>query len=400
MSTIMFRDPGSDALQDLSFWPQGATLGTGTRSSVVDPDDATRRALKMVSAALNDRAYICTADGVCADAGAGISFRVRMSSVAPSTRTLISFIEAAGDGSLITGLAIDTNGQFTLVGRNTGTGFGRNGTATPAANTWVQIDMALVITSGTSFTVKLWVNNILDATLTNADGTLSVTGASDFCLGLSGGPSSNYDITGVSVLTCWYKDVVVDNRTDLTNPGNRSVVAQRAFANGATNGFATQIGSGGSGYGSGHAPQVNEQTSALTNGWSQVGSGSAVTEEYNIEGLAAGVVDLTGQTILDVAGGLYASSNSSETAQIIVNGTQTAITLTATPTLFVQQSATPTVYPAGTGTDIGIVTATTLTTVQLYEAFVLVVYAPPGPDPGMAAFLPPAKRIGDRNIMY
>ena len=33
-------------------------------------------------------------------------------------------------------------------------------------------------------------------------------------------------------------------------------------------------------------------------------------------------------------------------------------------------------YPAGTGTDIGIVTATTATTVSLYEAGIMVAYIP------------------------
>ncbi|WP_323162301.1 hypothetical protein, partial [Pseudomonas fluorescens] len=80
----------------------------------------------------------------------------------------------------------------------------------------------------------------------------------------------------------------VDDSSALTDPGNIWVAAKRPNANGTTNGFTTQIGSGGSGYGSGHSPQVNERALSTTNGWSMVGAGAAVTEEYNIESKSTG----------------------------------------------------------------------------------------------------------------
>ncbi len=69
----------------------------------------------------------------------------------------------------------------------------------------------------------------------------------------------------------YFDDIYVDNGSDLSDPGNVHVTAKRPGSNGLSNGFATQIGSGGSGFGSGHAPQVNERPLSNTNGWSSVG---------------------------------------------------------------------------------------------------------------------------------
>src|SRR6185436_9856514 len=124
-------------------------------------------------------------------------------------------------------------------------------------------------------------------------------------------------------------DHYVDSSASLTDTGNIWVTAKRPNANGTTNGFTTQIGSGGSGYGTGHSPQVNERVLSTTNGWSMVGAGSAVTEEYNIESAAAGDIDISSANYVDVMGWVYASSLVNETASIIVNGVSSNISLTS-----------------------------------------------------------------------
>jgi hypothetical protein len=177
----------------------------------------------------------------------------------------------------------------------------------------------------------------------------------------------------------WIDDVFVDDGSDHADPGTTNVNSlrvtnKRPFANGTTNGFTTQIGSGGSGYGSGHAPQVNEQPLSVTNGWAMIGAGSAVTEEYTIEGGTVGDFSLAGYRIVDYMGWVYAKSLASETAQIKVGGSASNISLTSTNTLFTKPSGSQ-VYPSG-GTDIGVVTATDLTTVSLYEAGVLLALEP------------------------
>lgn len=147
------------------------------------------------------------------------------------------------------------------------------------------------------------------------------------------------------------------------------------FLIGTTNGFTTQIGAGGSGYGSGHSPQVNERALSTTNGWSMVGAGSAVTEEYNIENIATGDTNLTGATIVDWLGWASMSSLVGETVQMVVGGANFAQAITSTATLYTKMKGSTT-YPVGTGTDIGITTDTSLTTVSLYECGIIVAYIP------------------------
>ena len=141
-------------------------------------------------------------------------------------------------------------------------------------------------------------------------------------------------------------DLYVDSGTTLDDPGDIRVAAKRPVANGAVNQFTTQIGSGGSGYGSGHAPQVNERPLNTANGWS-ISTTTKATEDYNVEGRAAGDVDLSGATIVDYMGWINAteaSTSNSPVTHIIVNGTATAKTLTTSYAMYTQ-FARSSIYP-------------------------------------------------------
>ncbi len=105
-----------------------------------------------------------------------------------------------------------------------------------------------------------------------------------------------------------------------------------------------------------------------------VGAGSAITEEYTVEGASVGDQDLTGATIAEVVGWIDAKALASETGSMVVNGSSFNVALTSTETAFYQPSATTT-YPSG-GTAIGLITTTALTTVSLYECGVSIVYTP------------------------
>ncbi len=169
----------------------------------------------------------------------------------------------------------------------------------------------------------------------------------------------------------------VDSGSNLKDPGNIWVTAKRPNANGTANNFSTQVGSGGSGYGTGHSPQVNERPLSTTNGWSVVGAGSAVTEEYNVENTAAGDIDISNPniSIIDVAGWVNASSLVGETTNIILNGSSLSQAITSTNTTYTKFAGSP-IYPLGAGADIGIQTDTSLTTVTLNELGVMVAYIP------------------------
>ncbi len=154
---------------------------------------------------------------------------------------------------------------------------------------------------------------------------------------------------------------------------NIRVTAKRPFANGTLNQFTTQIGAGGSGYGSGHAPQVNERALSVTNGWSIVGAGSQV-EDYNIEGIAIGDVDISSAVIIDQIGWGYLSSTLGDTITISVNGfTAATASTTSTQTMFFGATG-QVAYPPGGGSDLEYRCGPTVTTVNLYEGGVIIAY--------------------------
>lgn len=367
-----FLEPGSDATQDLTFFPNQFLGAATTAASATDQAHTGTRSIKY-TATVGSVIFLATSDGIVADAGGAVSFWYRIGTL-PAVRTC-GFVGMyqTGFGDVPLHLALTPAGTVRLYTQSTAIGVA--GTTVLSANTWNRISFAFVITSGTNWTAKVWINGVLELTRTNADATLAITGVSE--LGLE------YDTmsAGNDTITWWYDDIYVDNRTDLTDPGDIRVTAKRPFANGTTNGFTSQIGAGGSGYGSGHAPQVNEQPLSQTNGWSMIGAGSAVTEEYNVEGISVGDVDIRRAPIVDWMGWVFAKSLVSETGKILVNNVQSNISLTSTATLFMAPAGS-TSYPPGSGTDIGIVTDTSLTTVSLYECGVLIAFNPPQPFSG------------------
>lgn len=364
-----FLDAGTDQTQDtLTFYPNQFFGGTGSASSATDQVHTGTRSLKLICTDASSPCYVATADGACADAGTRTSAYIRLSGLPAATDTAILGVAQAGFGSTPIAIAVTSGGKLRLYQNDDATAVGAAGATTVSAGTWFRLAWCWVITTTTNWSCKVYINGVLEFTRTNADATLVLTGTSQFM------PTVDHCGGGTrEALTVWYDDLYVDNSSALTDPGNILVTAKRPFANGTTNGFTTQIGAGGSGYGSGHAPQVNEQPLSQTNGWAMIGAGSAVTEEYNVEGLTVGDVNLTGASIVDWMGWVFAKALTSETGNIVVGSTQTNIALTSTPTLFLTAKGSTT-YPAGTGTDIGIITATTVTTVSLYECGVIVAY--------------------------
>lgn len=354
MAATVFMFDGTDATQDLSaFVP--VTTGTGVVSSATDQSFTGPRSLKLFTGSSAGNAQF-NKSGILSDAGTRISVRMRFD-VLPSPNSLILRLNTPQSQA---SLVLNSSGVLTL------TPFGLsgvNGTAVLSVNTWHRIAVSYVISSTTVWRYKVYVDSVLDIDI-NSTGTLSRIGTTRLDLCAAPGFGNNASV--------WFDDLYIDNGSDYADPGDIRVTSKRPVANGTTNGFTTQIGAGGSGYGSGHAPQVNEQPLSATNGWSMVGAGAAVTEEYTIEGAAVGDVDISPFVLVDYMGWLFAKSLASETAQIKVGGSASNISLTSTSTYFFKIKGSAT-YPAG-GTDIGIVTATDLTTVSLYEAGVLFAY--------------------------
>lgn len=355
-----FLESGGDATQDLTFY----ATNSGTVTAATDQSHTGSYSIKCNSGAGAVTALVSTKTGILADSGSQISFYFRFD-VLPSANETFCFIN---DSSNIVVLKTRLGPSGVIVNSPQGA-TAATGTKILAVNTWYRICISYYITNTTTYQCKVYVNGVLDST-TNA-GTLIRTGTNRLMLQIEGTAGANKNH--------WFDDIYCAtggaDSSAQPDTGDIRVTAKRPNANGTTNGFTTQIGSGGSGYGSGHSPQVNEQPLSTTNGWSMIGAGSAITEEYTIEGLTVGNVDLTGYSILDFMGWVYAKSLSSETGSIVVAGATSSISLTSTNTLFIK-AAGSTVYPAG-GTDIGIVTDTTLTTVSLYECGILVAFSKP-----------------------
>ena len=297
--------------------------------------------------------YVRTPNGAVNDSGTRISMYIYL--VALPTGTSVLF----RPGTTVWQMKITSAGVLQLF--NATVQIGTNG-ATLSTGQWYRISIALTVTSTTVNRFEVFVDGVSSISVTNA--TLSGTGTSNFQIG-----NTSNDAT----LNFRSSDHYIDNSNSLTDTGNIWVTAKRPVSNGTTNGFSTQIGSGGSGYGSGHSPQVNERALSTTNGWSMVGAGSAVTEEYNVEGKAVG--DLSVGTVIDWLGWASMSSLAPETLYMIVGGASVAQAITSTITLYTKIKGSST-YPAGAGTDIGITTDTTATTVSLYECGVIVAYIP------------------------
>lgn len=349
-----FIEPGGDSTFDISLWD-----APGQTNPVVATDFVHGGHIKSFKYA--------TGSGVSAgkhtvfqDAGARMSFWIYVNAYPTATASIMDVLTSSyGSGVFV--LRLTNTGTTQLF--SSGVQLGSNGSTVPTG-TWTRISFAYTLTSTTAYTFKSWQNGSASLNVSNT-GTLAATGTSDIFLG---------NISGDTTLDIRTSDHYIDNSSALTDPGTIWVTAKRPFSNGTTNGFTTQIGSGGSGYGTGHAPQVNERPLSTTNGWSMVGAGSAVTEEYTIEAASAGDISLTGATIVDFMGWVSAKALASETGSIIVAGVSSNISVTSTITIF-EKIAGSTTYPAG-GTDIGVITSATVTTFSLYECGIVVAYNP------------------------
>lgn len=290
------------------------------------------------------------------DAGSRASFYIYLAALPTATATIASTLATSTNQIAI---KVTSAGVLQLWRGNTAQ-VGSNG-ATLSTGTWYRISLAFTIATTTVNEVRLFVDGSSSVSVSNI--TLSATGATRLRIG---------NIENDSTLDFRSSDHYIDDGSQLNDTGDIWVTAKRPNANGTTNNFNTQIGSGGSGYGTGHSPQVNERPANAANGWSVVAV-AATTEEYNVESASTGDISLTGKVIIDYLGWVKATSLTNETASIRVNNVDSSIALTSTITMFTKVAGSAT-YPPGSGHDIGIITDATATTVSLYEAGILVAY--------------------------
>ena len=304
-----------------------------------------------------------TKASVVSDAGARISFYLYIKTQSTSGSFAVFQLFNSG-GTALVELQLTTGGVLQLFNSvGTPAQIGTNG-ATLSTGVWYRISLAYTITSTSVNRFELFVNGVSSISITNATLTTIVSNRVKF------GSTRSTLSTDLR-----YSDFYIDDSSTLTDTGNIWVTAKRPFSNGGNSDFVTQVGSGGSGYGSDHAQQVNERPLSTTNGWSKIGAGSQTYETYYVETKSQGDIDISTASIIDWLGWVSIKSLVSETIQMILDGANTSQAITSTISLYTKIKGSTT-YPSANGSDIGVATDTSLTTVSLYEAGVIVAYMP------------------------
>ncbi len=358
-----FLEPGGDATFNTAITTAGGFWGGADGNTSAATDFVHGGHKRSIKCAVNAESGVFTPSGVFSDSGTRFSFYLYINALPSSTASVVWVTPNGFQNTVRVRL---TSAGILQLWEETNQ-IGSNG-GTLTTGRWYRISLAYTITSTVVNRFELFVDAVSSISVTNATLTNIVSDRAKF---------GNYD--GNSTLDIRMSDFYMDNSSSLTDTGDVWVTAKRPNANGTATNFTTQIGSGGSGYGTGHSPQVNERAASTTNGWSVVNAGAPVAENYNIENISTGDMNLSASTIVDYVGWVYASALVSESASINMPSQSNGISITSTPTIYTGVRGTN-VYPPGTGSDIGITTDSTVTTVSLYECGIIFAFIPPAPD--------------------
>jgi len=368
---VIFIEPGGDATQSVAN-PGLFSAVVGTVAYATDQAYTGAGSIKCTSDVVAN-AYFNKA-GVMADTGRRVSFHFRFDTLPDADLKLTPLeIDQAG-GATCFGLTIRTTGKLAIYDKNNVVQ--ATGNTVLAVNTWYRISVVYNITSGSVNSISVYLNGTPEVTASN----ITVNTASNYIY--FGGQIET--VAGANTWHTWTDNIYIDDGTS-GDPGNICVTAKRPVANGTLNDWVTQIGSGGSGYGAGHSPQVNERPTSTTNGWS-IQSASLKVEEYSIEGKAVGDADISNAQILDFMGWVYAKVGVSNTGNIVVAGAATNISLTTSYFIYTQIAGTST-YPTG-GNDIGMDNNSVNQLFSLAECGIVVAYIPSVSTPALVSTVP------------
>lgn len=360
---ITFLEPGGDATFNAAATTAGGLWSSVPVAPTVVTDFVHGNHVKSLRFAPSTAQRV-QSNTILLSAGSRFSFYLYIQTMPTLTMSIINNI-AAGYLTFF-GLSVTSGGVLRVVQAGSTTQVGSDG-PTLSTGQWYRISAAFNGSSTTVNRIEVFVDGVSAISITNqAFSAWSNNRALE--IGQYTAAESTFDYR--------VSDIYVDNSTDLTDPGDIWVTAKRPVSNGSLNEFTTQIGSGGSGYGAGHTPQVNERPTDTANGWRIANGGVNKTEEYNIESMSAGDIDITGTTLVGYSGWLRtARGNPGLTGGLILNGNSTAGGFTDVEvTRFVY--VTSSTYLAGTGADIGVSTGTTSDTYSIYDCGVVVAYIP------------------------
>ncbi len=216
-ATTIFMEPGTDATQDLTFWGTAVTSGVNVNTTNTVSHTGPR-SIRINTTAGAGEGYLNTSTGVLTNTGRRISFWWRADQIVNST---LMYSVNSSNSAVIFALKI-ASGVFQInpVGAST-----VSGTFTPAANTWYRVSISYTITNSTTWTIKVYVNGVLDITA-SSNGTLTTTATSIFRI-MCNSATAN--------LNFWFDDIYIDDGSDFSDTGGIRVTAKRPVANGAFN---------------------------------------------------------------------------------------------------------------------------------------------------------------------
>jgi hypothetical protein len=332
VANLTFLSCGGDGIGLATALGEFNVAGTGATSIDTTVSHTGSRSIKCDATATPASAYVVRG-GPLADAGRRISAWVRFGTAFGGSNTAgTGFIRALILGTTeVFSLGINNLGQLRVSAPATPTISAVTG-STLSLGIWYQITVSYVITSSSNWTVKVFLNGVLDITATNANGTLTTVVTSNLRLGWTGtAPQANALV--------WFDDIYVDDGTSLDYPGDIRNINKKPAALGSTNAWDTLVGSGTNRW-----DRVSEEPVNTTNGITQAGTGQA-DELFTVQGERVG--DTITGTQLGIGGWIHVhNSGTTGTPAIYLNGVATAYTSTAAYKTITAYSTTTT-YPSG-----------------------------------------------------
>jgi hypothetical protein len=357
-----YIESGTDATQGFQFWASTTTSNNGAVTSDTAQVRTGPRSIKTNSGTpVAGNAYVATADGLIGAAGQRISFGFRAASF--SVLGQGKFLElgrAATLGHVVT-LNQLSGGALTLrdeAGTILATG------STLSAATWYRITFSYTITDVTTNEFRVYLDDSTTAALTATNVTLLDADPSNLRLGIK-------ETLTLSIIYN-FDDIYVDDGTTLDNISTTDLkVTVKLPATENTTSFDTAIGAA---RGASDFNSVNERPLSETNGWRH-NAISDVQENYGLQAVGAGDVDITGKTLIARTAWIWAKASTLTgpgTPGIVDNGSVTAIVLATTSKLFtvITDSAT---YPSNAA-GIGMRSSNAAADVFFYEGGTLIAY--------------------------
>jgi hypothetical protein len=333
-----FLESGSAATFDMKFWTSEGGAGAATS------DAGPPRSIKLTNFHQLNKTNVWTPSGNVSQGR--VSFRFKMEAL-PGGQNSVLLLGPCNIGTEVTSAGVL---KYTAPG----------GTVTGSTiSASVEYRLSVAWTTDTSQSVneiRWYLDGVLDGT--NSNVLLSPGGVADIRISDPGNNS-------------FFRDVFADDSNSLADIGDIRVTAKLPASNNV-NQFTTAIGANPSN----RWTNVNERALSETNGW--LDAVNSDRENYGIEGLSAGDVDLTGKTLVARTAWIWAKGavGGLGSPKITNNGVDTAIVLTGSPALYtnIVDSAS---YPAAADT-IGMVSAGAADATSLYECGMLIAYIPAG----------------------